>query len=185
MATGKRGQPPLYVPGDADNKHPSATTTTTTTTITSGPSILYLLTPIDCKQSPGPICLLFEFGLYLNPRPPPQPFQASRGLYVHEIYSICMNAVTYYGELVNQIISYVKELKKVDMFLVQSAVTCCALFWYVISRQMTTWKLIVVAGFSTEHGLRSGNQSQNSSASWASKCPILRRYLWLVSRQTL
>ena len=42
---------------------------------------------------------------------------------------LCMNAVTYYGELIGWILSHVTDA---DMFLVQSAVTCCALFWYVL-----------------------------------------------------
>lgn len=41
---------------------------------------------------------------------------------------LCMNAVTYYGELIDWILSHVTDA---DMFLVQSAVTCCALFWCV------------------------------------------------------
>lgn len=41
----------------------------------------------------------------------------------------CMNAVTYYGELVERILNHVTDA---DMFLVQSAVTCCALFWFAI-----------------------------------------------------
>ena len=39
-----------------------------------------------------------------------------------------MNAVTYYGELVDWILDHVTD---VDMFIVQSAVTCGALFWFV------------------------------------------------------
>jgi hypothetical protein len=41
---------------------------------------------------------------------------------------LCMNAVTYYGELIDWILSHVTDA---DMFLVQSAVTCGALFWFV------------------------------------------------------
>jgi hypothetical protein len=41
---------------------------------------------------------------------------------------LCMNAATYYGELIDWILSHVTDA---DMFLVQSAVTCCALFWFV------------------------------------------------------
>jgi hypothetical protein len=39
-----------------------------------------------------------------------------------------MNAVTYYGELVNWILSHVTDA---NMFFLQSAVTCCALSWSV------------------------------------------------------
>ena len=41
---------------------------------------------------------------------------------------LCMNAAAYYGELIDWILSHVTDA---DMFLVQSAVTCCALFWFV------------------------------------------------------
>lgn len=47
----------------------------------------------------------------------------------------CMNAATYYSELIDWLLSHVTES---DMFLVQSAVTCCALFWYV-------WPLVCLA----------------------------------------
>jgi hypothetical protein len=39
-----------------------------------------------------------------------------------------MNAATDYSAPVNWILSHVTDA---DMFLVQSAVTCCALFWFV------------------------------------------------------
>jgi len=39
-----------------------------------------------------------------------------------------MNAVTYYGELFDWVLSHVRDA---DMFLVQSVVTCGALFWCV------------------------------------------------------
>jgi hypothetical protein len=42
--------------------------------------------------------------------------------------TLCMNAVTYYGELVNWILSHVTDA---NMFFLQSAVTCCALSWFV------------------------------------------------------
>ena len=41
---------------------------------------------------------------------------------------LCMNAATSYGELIDWILSHVTDA---DMFIVQSAVTCGALFWFV------------------------------------------------------
>lgn len=38
----------------------------------------------------------------------------------------CMNAATYYAELIDWLLSHVSDT---DMFLLQSAVTCGALFW--------------------------------------------------------
>ena len=41
---------------------------------------------------------------------------------------LCMNATTYYLELAQWLLSHVTDA---DMFLIQSVVTCGALFWYV------------------------------------------------------
>lgn len=42
--------------------------------------------------------------------------------------SLCMNALEYFRELIVWMVSHVNDA---DMFLVQSVVTCGALFWYV------------------------------------------------------
>lgn len=51
-----------------------------------------------------------------------------------------MNATTYYQELAHWLLSHVTDA---DMFLMQSAVTCGALFWYV-------WKAATNLGLRTD-----------------------------------
>ncbi|TAQ83548.1 hypothetical protein B7494_g8133 [Chlorociboria aeruginascens] len=48
-----------------------------------------------------------------------------------------MNAATYYGELIDWILGHVTDL---DMFIVQSVVTCGALFWLLHRAWLTLWK---------------------------------------------
>jgi hypothetical protein len=62
-----------------------------------------------------------------------------------------MNAVTFYREQVDWILGHVTDA---DMFLVQSVVTCGALFWFVSSchKSSPVHKLTKLAGSFTEHG---------------------------------
>jgi hypothetical protein len=48
--------------------------------------------------------------------------------YLESSKQLCMNAATSYGELIDWILNHVTDA---DMFIIQSAVTCGALFWYV------------------------------------------------------
>lgn len=64
-----------------------------------------------------------------------------------------MNAFTYYRELIDWLLSHVTET---EMFLLQSAVTCGALVWYVPSSTCREIPSINTharnTGFSIEHG---------------------------------
>ena len=92
-----------------------------------------------------------------------------------------MNAATTYSAPVSWVLSHVTDA---DMFLVQSAVTCCALFWFV-------WLLCAPVGgvrnanyfkgFSIVRGLPYGSPSQNLSAFSASKYQMHQLYLSLGS----
>jgi hypothetical protein len=94
---------------------------------------------------------------------------------------LCMNAATNYSAPLNWILSHVTEA---DMFLVQSAVTCCALFWFVCRlcvRQEVEKNANGFKGFSIVRGLPYGSRFPNSLASSVSKSPMRQLYLSPVS----
>ena len=92
----------------------------------------------------------------------PDEFEALPLLAYSHFIRLCMNAVTYYGELIDWILSHVTDA---DMFLVQSAVTCCALFWCVRPISHKPRLLIpFFKGSSIERGSHFGNPYPNSSA---------------------
>jgi hypothetical protein len=91
--------------------------------------------------------------------------------------ALCMNAATYYSELSSWLLSHVNDT---DMFLVQSVVTCGALFWYnLLSAGHFKNAILTSIGYSIEHGSLSGSRCQNSSASSVLKCQSLPRFRWL------